>query len=167
MISLVLIWYALSLWFLGVVPFLRGRPKLYDLLENAVRVIYKDGTTLTIEFAEMDAIRFYSPAANRARPFWQKLIDPFGRIGEYRDLTFGRWLRGVVLNVLPPYSFGFGAGESEIQVRLKDGYRLMRALIPWWNTPVKSRDLSLTPFDAREFYVQTEVALTKWKKQHP
>jgi class 3 adenylate cyclase len=166
-ISLMLIWYALSLWFLGVVPFLRGRPKLYDLLENAVRVIYKDGTTLTIEFAEIDAIHFHSPAANRARPIWQKLIDPFGRIGEYGGLTFGRWLRGVVLNVLPPYSFGFGSSENEIQVRLNEGYRLMRALIPWWNTPVKSRDLSLTPFDAREFYVQLEVALTKWKKQHP
>jgi len=166
-ISLILIWYALSLWFLGVVPFLRGRPKLYDLLENAVRVIYKDGTTLTIEFDEIDGLHFHSPAANRARPFWQKVIDPFGRIAEYQGLTFGEWLKAVVLNVLPPYSFGFGSREGEIHVMLKEGYRVMRGLVPWLNTAVKSRDLSLTPFDAKEFYVQLEVALTKWKKQHP
>jgi len=164
-ISMMLLWYSVSLWYLGVVPFLRGKPKLFDLLPDAVRVIYRDGTTLTIGFEEIRKVAFRSRATLRARKLWQKAIDPLGRIAEYRNLTFRQWMQEAVLNVLPPYAFGFGSGEGEVHIELNEGYRFLRALIPWWNTPVRSKDLSLLPFDAKEFAVQLEVALAKWRKR--
>jgi class 3 adenylate cyclase len=163
--SLMLVWYTFSLWYLGVVPFLRGRPKLYDLLEDSVRVIYKDGTTLTIDYGEIESAQFRSTAVLRGRKLWQKLIDPFGRIGDYSGLTVRRWLGEVVFNILPPYSFGFGSGEGEVHIVLQEGYRVLRALIPWWNTAVKSKDLSLLPFDAKEFTGQLQVAIMRWNKK--
>ena len=164
-ISLMLLWYTVSLWFLGVVPFLRGRPKLYDLLEDSVRVIYKDGTTLTIDFDEIAAVQYRSPAVLRARKFWQKLIDPLGRVTDYSDLTVRRWLTEVVFNILPPYSFGFGSAGGEVHVVLKQGFRFFRAVVPWWNSAVRSKDLSLVPLDPREFSVQVQVAMSRWKKR--
>ncbi len=159
------LWYAVSLWFLGVVPFLRGRPRLYDLMEDQIRVIYRDRTVLSIHFSEIAAMRLVDRRSRQARPFKQRLIDPFGRIIDYGTLTFGSWLKEVLFNILPPYSFGFGAGKVEILVRLNAGYTVLRVFIPWWNNPVRSRDLSLLPGDAKEFFGQLEVAYAKWKRQ--
>ena len=94
----------------------------------------------------------------------QKLIDPFWRINDYARLTFGTWLKEVVVNFLPPYSFGYGSTEGEILIVLKEGMRFLRALIPWWNTPIRSKDLSIVPNDAKEFFFQFETAWKKWKK---
>lgn len=163
-ISLLLLWYAFALWFLGVVPFLRGRPKMYDILEDSVRVIYKDGTTLSIGFEEIERLQLRSGLANRSRPVWQKLIDPFWRITSYADLSVGRWFKEVVTGILPPYAFGFGSVEGEIVIILKEGKRFLRLMFPWTNSPVKSRDLSLVPFDVKEFYYQVDIAFRKWKK---
>jgi hypothetical protein len=127
-------------------------------------VIYKDGTTLTIDFSEIESFHFRSRSSLRRRKLWQKIIDPFGRIDDYALLTPRRWFSDVVLNVLPPYSFGFGSAEGEIHIVLAEGKRLMRLLIPWWNTAFRSKDLSLLPFDAREFYGQLDVAISRWQK---
>jgi hypothetical protein len=159
------LWYALSLWYLGVLPFLRGRPKVYDIMEDHVRMIYRDGTTLAVDFSEIERMRYCDSQSRRARMFWQKLIDPFGRLMQYDRLRFRDWFREVVLNVLPPYSFGFGSGKAEVHLRLYAGYRGMRFLLPWWNTPYKSKDLNLVPNDAREFYQQLVFAFNKWKKK--
>ena len=163
--SMLLVWYTVALWYLGVVPFLRGRPKLYDLMEDQVRVIYRDGTTLAIGFDEIDHLRYRDAKISRSRPWRQKLIDPFHRIANYDTLTFGTWLKEVVLNILPPYSFGLGVRTGEIIVRLVSGYTVLRIFFPWLNSALRSRDLGLVPFDAREFYTQLEVAFTKWKRQ--
>ncbi len=159
------IWYALSLWYLGVLPFLRGRPKVYDIMEDHVRMIYRDGTTLAVDFSEIERMRYCDAQSRKARTFGQKLIDPFGRLMQYDRLRFKDWFREVVLNVLPPYSFGFGSGKAEVHLRLYAGYRGMRFLLPWWNTPFKSKDLNLVPNDAREFYQQLVFAFNKWKKK--
>jgi class 3 adenylate cyclase len=164
-VSLVLVWYTIALWYLGVVPFLRGRPKLYDLMEDQVRVIYRDGTTLSIGFDEIASLRYRDQKTSRLRPWRQKLIDPFHRIANYDTLTFGIWLKEVFLNILPPYSFGLGARTGEIVVRLLNGYTVRRIFFPWLNSPLGSRDLGLVPFDARDFYTQLEVAFTKWQRQ--
>ena len=163
--SMLCIWYAFSLWYLGVVPFLRGRPKLYDLTEEQVRVIYKDGTTLSIDFSEIEGMSFVNNRTTSLRPFRYKLFDPFGRISDYGALTFAMWFREVVLNLLPPYSFTFGSAQGEIRIRLVQGYRAMRVVIPWWNTPIRSKDLSIAPNDAREFFAQLDVAFKKWQQQ--
>jgi class 3 adenylate cyclase len=163
-ISLLLLWYSLALWFLGVVPFLRGRPKLYDLLEDSVRVIYRDGTTLAIDFVEIESLQFRTSLRNRSRSTWQKLIDPMWHIQDYAGLSFGRWFRDVVLNFLPPYSFGYGSIDGEILIVLKAGRRFLRVLIPWWNTPIRSKDLSIVPNDVKEFFFQLDTAWHKWGK---
>jgi class 3 adenylate cyclase len=163
--SVLLLWYALSLWYLGVVPFLRGRPKLYDLMEDRIRVIYKDATTLTIHFSEIESIRLLSTKAKKSRPFRYKLLDPFGRVLDYSAMTFGVWVKDVLMNILPPYSFGYGSQQGEVLVTLKEGFRTLRVIFPWSNTPVKSRDLSLAPNDGREFYYQIDAAFKRWKSQ--
>jgi class 3 adenylate cyclase len=163
--SLLCIWYAISLWYLGVVPFLRGRPKLFDLMEDRLRVIYKDGTTLSIHFSEVQHIGLVNTKAQKMRSFRYKLIDPFGRVPDYRTMTFGSWFKDVVLNALPPYAFTYGTARGEILITLFEGYRFMRIVIPWWNSAFKSRDLSIAPLDAREFAVQVDVALKKWQSK--
>ena len=79
---LVLVWYALSLWYLGVVPFLRGTPKLYDLMEDRIRIIFKDGTNITIHFSEIERLRLWDAKSNALRPWLYRLADPFGRLEE-------------------------------------------------------------------------------------
>jgi len=130
-----------------------------------VRMIYRDGATLAVDFSEIERMRYCDSQSRRARTFWQKLIDPFGRLMQHDRLRFRDWFREVVLNVLPPYSFGFGSGKAEVHLRLYAGYRGMRFLLPWWNTPFKSKDLNLVPNDAREFYQQLVFAFNKWKKK--
>jgi hypothetical protein len=165
MLILLCVWYAVALWYLGVVPFLRGRARLYDITDDQVRVIFKDGSTLSIDFAEVEAMRYIDQRTRRARPFWQKLIDPFGRVMNYNRLSPWRWFREVVLNVLPPYSFGFGSGKAEVQIRLREGYQALRIFFPWLNNAFKSRDITLLPGDTREFFYQLEYAFRKWRKR--
>ena len=162
--SALCLWYLFTLWHLGVTPFLRGKPKLYDLMEDQVRVLFPDGTNLSIQFIEIDHLRYFDPEENGRRSFFRKLIDPFSRIEDFSSLTFGLWFREVVLNIFPPYSFGFGGGQGEVHVRLKEGYRGLRMVIPWFNTPVRSKDMSLLPFAPREFFEQMDVAFANWKR---
>ncbi len=164
-VSLFLVWYALSLWFLGVVPFLRGRPKLYDLMEDRIRVIFKDGTSITIHFSEIAHFRLWDAKTNALRPLRYRLLDPFGRVDGTQPLTFHTWMRDVLGNILPPYSFGVGSGRAEIHIRLNGGVTILRLFLPWLNTPMRSQLLSIHPSDTKEFYVQCEVALMKWGKQ--
>lgn len=164
-VSLLLIWYALSLWYLGVVPFLRGRPKLYDLMEDCIRVIYKDGTNITIHFSEIEQLRLWDGTTNALRPWLRKILDPFAKTDSAQPLTFRVWVRDVLGNILPPYSFGVGSGKAEIHIRLNSGATIGRVFFPWLNTAMHSRLLSIHPSDTKEFYVQCEVAQMKWSKQ--
>lgn len=164
-VSLLLVWYALSLWYLGVVPFLRGTPKLYDLMEDRIRIIFRDGTNITIHFSEIERLRLWDAGTNALRPWVHRLLDPFGRLDEAQPLTFRTWVQGVLRNILPPYSFGVGGGRAEIHCRLNSGATILRLFLPWVNTAMRSRVLSLHPSDTKEFYVQCEVALMKWGKQ--
>ncbi len=162
---LLLVWYALSLWYLGVVPFLRGTPKLYDLMEDRIRIIFKDGTNITIHFSEIEQLRLWDTKTNALRPWLYRLADPFGRLEETERLTVRTWVRDVLGNILPPYTFGVGSGSAAIHCRLNSGATISRFFFPWFNTAMRSRTLSLHPYDTKEFYVQCEVALMKWGKQ--
>jgi hypothetical protein len=42
---------------------------------------------------------------------------------------------------------------------------MLRLFLPWLNTPVKSRDLSLLPGDTKEFFAQLQTAYARWKQQ--
>ena len=162
---MLLVWYALSLWFLGVVPFLRGTPKLYDLMEDSIRIIFRDGTNITIHFSEIAQLRLWDAKSNALRPWLYRLADPFGRLEETDRLTFRSWVREVLGNILPPYTFGVGSGSAAIHCRLNGGATIQRFFFPWYNTAMRSQTLSLHPSDTKEFYVQCEVALMKWGKQ--
>jgi class 3 adenylate cyclase len=164
-ISLVLVWYALSLWYLGVVPFLRGSPRLYDLMEDRVRILFRDGTSIAIHFSEIDRVRLWDAKTNLLRPLRYRILDPFGRLDGTEPLTVRSWFQEVLRNALPPYSFGLGTGKAEIHVRLHAGAMVSRFFFPWVNTAMRSRLLSIHPSDTKEFYVQFEVALMKWGKQ--
>jgi len=163
--SLLCIWYAVTLWFLGVVPFLRGQPKLYDLLENQVRVIFRDGSKLSVEFSEIAKVRFINSKIRKSRSFMRRIVDPFCRVATNQKLTFSSWLREVFFNVIPPYSFGLGSKKGEIHIQRRKGHRLFRILIPWFNSPQKSKDLSLFPYAPWEFFEQFRVAFYSWKRQ--
>ena len=163
--SLLLVWYTLTLWYLGVVPFLRGRPRLYDLMEDRIRVIFKDKTSLSIHFSEIERLRLWDEKTNALRPLKYRLLDPFGSLDAAESLTLRSWLKGVLANILPPYSFGVGSGGADIHIRLNSGAAILRLFLPWYNTALHSRVLSLHPSDTKEFYVQCEVALMKWEKQ--
>jgi len=164
-ISLMLVWYALSLWYLGVVPFLRGRPRLYDLMEDRVRILFRDGTSIAIHFSEIDRVRLWDAKTNLLRPLRYRILDPFGRLDGTEPLTVRSWFGEVVRNFLPPYSFGLGTGKAEIHIRLHAGATVSRFFFPWVNTAMRSKLLSIHPSDTKEFYVQCEVALMKWGKQ--
>jgi len=164
-VSALCIWYAITLWFLGVVPFLRGRPKLYDLLENQVRIIFQDGSSLVIEFQQIGAVRFLDARIKRSRTAWRKFLDPTCRVATNKKLTLSIWLREVVFNILPAYSFGINSKDGEIMIRRKKGYRMLRILFPWLHSPRRSKDISLFPYDTWEFFEQFRVAFYSWKRQ--
>ncbi len=163
--SMLLVWYTLTLWYLGVVPFLRGRPTLYDLMEDRISILFKDRTSLSVHFSEIERLRLWDAKTNALRPLKYRLLDPLGRLDPTITLTARTWFKEVLGNILPPYSFGVGSGRAEIHVRLNSGATLLRIFLPWYNTPLHSRVLSLHPSDTKEFYVQCEVALMKWGKQ--
>jgi class 3 adenylate cyclase len=163
--SLMLVWYTLTLWYLGVVPFLRGQPTLYDLMEDRIRISFRDNTSLSIHFSEIERLHLWDAKANALRPLEYRLVDPLGRLDSAKPLGWRVWFKQVVGNILPPYAFGLGGGGAEIHVRLNAGATFLRLVFPWFNTPLRSQVLSLHPSDTKEFYVQFEVALMKWGKQ--
>jgi class 3 adenylate cyclase len=162
--SLLCVWYAISLWFLGVIPFLLGRPKLYDLLEDQVRILFQDGSTYAINFKDIASVRYFDPDVNKKKPFGRKLLDPFSRVASNKKLTFKLWLKDVFFNILPPYTFVFGAERGEIYIRLKHGYRLLRFIIPWFNSPHRSKDIGLLPHAPKQFFEQFRIAIQRWQK---
>lgn len=163
--SILCLWYAITLWFLGVVPFLRGKPKLYDLLENQLRIIFEDGSSHIIHFNMIQSVRFVDSEIRKSRSFGRKLIDPFCRVATTRKLTFFSWLRDVFFNFLPPYSFGLNSREGEIHIQKKKGYRFLRFIFPWLNSPKRCKDISLYPYDAWEFFEQSRIAFYSWERQ--
>ncbi len=162
---LILLWYGLSLWYLGIVPFLRGNPRLYDLLEDRIRVLYRNSATVSIHFSEIERLQLWDAKSNALRSLRYRILDPLGRLDGTQPLTARLWLREVLFSLLPPYSFGAGSGRAAIHVRLNAGHTVLRFLLPWLHSPLRSRVLSLHPLDTKEFYVQCEVALLKWWKK--
>jgi hypothetical protein len=163
--SILCLWYAVTLWFLGVVPFLRGKPKLYDLMENQLRIIFDDGSFHIINFQSIYSVRFIDREIMKSRSFLRKLIDPFCRVATTRKLSLSGWFKDVFLNFLPPYSFGINSREGEINIQKKKGFRFLRFIFPWLNSPARCKDISLFPYDAWEFFEQSRIAFYGWKRQ--
>ena len=156
-------WVGLLFLFFGVLPFTKGRPRSFDVLENSVSVVLRNGRRFTIQFHDIDQIRFYDTSARAGRPLFIKIIDPFFRVADYKNFTFGIWFMKVFLNPMPPHTFGFGARQGEIIIRKTKGAERLRVLLPFLNTPKRSRVVSLSPNEPGEFYEQLDLAMRKWK----
>ena len=158
-------WIGLLFTYFGIVPAFKGRPKLFDIMDDSVRVLLKKSNLVTIPFSEIQDVMFFDPKLKKTRPLSRKILDPFCRLAGDSKFTFGVWFREVATDILPPYSFAFGSKEGEIQIRRKKGANRRRLLMPWLNSAKRARVVSISPSNPREFFDQLQVALTKWKKE--
>ena len=153
-------WAGLVFTFLGIIPAFKGSPKLFDLLDDQIRVVFGSGKVISIHFSEIERMAFRD---RKTRRQWKyRLIDPLWRVYDYSGLNARSWLKGVVMNPLPPFSFGFGSRLGEIHLIRKSGHRGLRLILPWLNTYGKSKDVNLTPSDPHGFYEQLTTAYKKW-----
>jgi class 3 adenylate cyclase len=159
-------WIGLLFVYFGILPAFKGRPKLFDITDDSVRVLSRSAKSITISFAEIRDIMFFDPQMKKTRSLSDKILDPFFRLAGAQKFTVGLWFREVVTNVLPPYSFGFGSKEGEIQIGRWKGANRRRLLMPWLNSPRRARVISISPANPKEFYEQLQVAMAKWKRDH-
>ena len=157
-------WVSAALFFFGVLPAIRRRPKIIELLEDRIAIHVKVGKEFTLHFSEIRSIRFYDYKLKSQRTVKQRVLDPFYRIADYSNFGLRIWFKDVVLGVLPPFSFGFGSKKGEIIVDRQKGWKNLRFLLPWLKTYRKSRSISLTPSDPSEYFQQLQVAYAKWKR---
>jgi class 3 adenylate cyclase len=159
-------WLGLLFTFFGIVPITKGRPQMFDITEEAIRVVSKKGVSSSIPFSDIKNVWLIGALEKRGRNWKRKLLDPLHRVPSRTALTLKIWITEVATNILPPFSFGFGASEGEIQIRKKKGLNRRRLLMPWFNTMKWSRMLSISPSNPKEFFDQLEIALVKWKAAH-
>ncbi|MBI3112676.1 MAG: protein kinase [Ignavibacteriales bacterium] len=217
---------ALIFVFFGVIPAFRGSPKLYDLWEDQIRVVFGSGRIVSIGFSDIHNLNFLDKASRAERSLASKILDPFFLISDYSQFSVVLWFKKVIvprkfpmavgllagvvgffvlyyshmiqfspsilrevsdhpgwfyllvwLGVLagfyfprdffrlPPYSFGFSSRRGEVRIERSTGWNRLRIVFPWFHSPSKSRFISLTPSDPREFFEQLEIAFAKWKRQ--
>jgi class 3 adenylate cyclase/predicted Ser/Thr protein kinase len=156
-------WAALVLTFFGIIPAFRGHPKLFDILDDQIRVLFRSGKIYSIPFADIERFRFLDRKAKRRWKY--KLIDPLKRLYDYENLSWKTWLKEVPGNIFPPFSFGFGSRFGEVHIMRKKGRRQSRLLFPWFNTAAGSKEIALTPSDPRGFHEQLETAYKKWMRK--
>jgi class 3 adenylate cyclase len=157
-------WITAVLFFYGVLPAMRGRPKVIELLEDRIVIHFKGGRIFDVQFSEIASIRFFDHKDKSLRPLKYRILDPFHRIQDYSKFGFLQWINDVVLGMIPPFFFGFGSKKGEIIIERKMGWNKLRLFIPWLNTRKKSLSVSLTPSDPQEYYQQLLVAYAKWMK---
>lgn len=159
-------WMGLLFTYFGIVPIMKGRPRMFDITEDAIRVVSKKGISSSIPFSDVKDIWLLGSVERKKRNWKRKILDPLHRVPSGTPLTLKLWIVEVITNILPPFSFGFGASEGEIQIRKKRGLNRRRLLMPWLNTMKWSRLLSISPSNPKEFYEQLEISLAKWKVMH-
>jgi len=164
-VTIVYEWEGLYLSFFFVIPNLRKKPKIFDLMDDHIRVMFEDGSLFVIPFADMKQFHFYDPVANKKRPFVFKMLDPWYLEDDLSKPFFQllkRKKRGI------PYSFGFSSKEGGITIERIDGISLLLRLArPWLHTPATAKLMVLTPSNPREFCDQLKIAYEKWKRRNP
>jgi class 3 adenylate cyclase len=159
-------WMGLLFTYFGIVPIIKGRPRMFDITEDAIRVVSRKGKSDSIPFSDIKDIWLFGALDKKKRNWERKILDPLGRLPSTTPFSVKIWFTEVVTNILPPFSFGFGASEGEIQIRKKKGLNRRRLLVPWLNTMKWSRVLSISTSNPKEFYDQLVIALAKWKAVH-
>jgi hypothetical protein len=82
--------------FLGVIPLFRGRPKLYDLWEDQIRVVFRNGKTFSIKFSDIHRAHFYDLTPKTQRKLIYKILDPFFEISDYSQFSIPLWFNKVI-----------------------------------------------------------------------
>ena len=157
--GLVMIWLIILFISFGLIPYFRAQPKLFEILEDQIRVVFQNRKTISYYFSDFQQFYFNSRRLRKSRSLLNKLLDPFGSTADYSKMTLKHLMKQ---RGMPPYSFGFGLKSGEIFITRKSGYEIKRLLFPWLNTPSKSKRISLSPSDPEEFFNQLEVAVKKW-----
>ena len=155
-------WVTLFIVFQFIVPIFRRKPKIFDLLEDQIRVIFQDAVVFVIPFAEISRFRFYDPELARKRPLRFKMFD-LSYLED--DLAVNSFQQ--IMNKLKrgnPYWFGFSSKEGGITIERLGGVGLLRVFLPWLNVPSKAKVIALTPANPREFFDQLKIAYEKWKR---
>ncbi|MCH7819745.1 MAG: tetratricopeptide repeat protein [Candidatus Marinimicrobia bacterium] len=158
-LGLTFIWGIIYFISFGLIPIFRSQPKMFEILEDRLRVVLQNGKTISYYFSDFHQFYFYSRQLRKSRSLLNKIIDPLGSNTDYSKMTLKDLMkpRGIL-----PYSLGFGLKSGAIRITRKSGYERKRVLFPWLNTPSKSKQISLSPSDPEEFFNQLEVAIKKW-----
>ena len=158
-LGLVMIWLIILFISFGLIPYFRAQPKLFEILEDQIRVVFQNRKTISYFFSDFHQFYFYSRQLRKSRSLLNKIIDPLGSNTDYTKMTLMDLMKP---RGMPPYSLGFGLKSGAIRITRKSGYEIKRLLFPWLNTPSKSKRISLSPSDPEEFFNQLEIAIKKW-----
>lgn len=161
------VWSTLLCVYWGIIPIFQKKPKIYDLLDDEIRIVFKDTSVFVIPFSDIRRFRFYDPSVQSKRSLLWKVLDPVYVMDDDKSLTaFQRLKRSLKPKILP-YSFGFSSKEGGVIVERFSGIKSLRIALPWFNLPEKANLLALTPADPLEFFEQLKVAYEKWKRRKP
>jgi class 3 adenylate cyclase len=157
-------WYGLFFIFLLVIPNLRKKPKIFDLMDDQIRVRFKNGSLFVIPFADIKRFRFYDPVVSKKRPLVFRIFD-FRYLEDDLSVTFFQLLKRKLKRGFP-YSFGFSSKKGGIYVERIGGVSfLLQSVLPWLNVPAKAKLIALTPTNPGEFFDQLKIAYEKWKRR--
>jgi hypothetical protein len=162
-VTIVYEWCGLFYSFFIVIPSLRKKPKIFDLMDDQIRVMFKDGSLFIIPFTDIKRLRFYDPIASKKRPLVLRIFDSW-YLEDDLSMTFFQLLKRRQKNRFP-YSFGFSSKEGGIYIERIGGVSFhIRRVRPWLNVPAKANLIALTPTNPREFFDQLKIAYEKWKR---
>ena len=153
--------------------FLRGTPRLYELLNDQIRVHFSTKNILTIPFGDIEMIGFF----RNQKSDHKGISGNLKQLSEFRNsypqlllncrrYTLGRlsarfnFLRGS--DLIQPERLIFATKGGEIHIRRKAGDT---GFLFRFSAGTK-RDIALTPSHPGEFYEQLDVALKKWKRSN-
>ena len=163
-VTIVYEWGGLFYSFFIVIPILRKKPKIFDLMDDQIRIRFKEGGLFVIPFADIKQFRFYDPVASKKRPLVLKIFDSW-YLEDDLSVTFFQLLKRKQKKGIP-YSFGFSSKEGGIYIERIGGISFhLRRVCPWLNIPANAKLIALTPTNPGEFSDQLKIAYEKWKSR--
>ena len=139
-----------------------GRLRLYEVLDEKISMVFKDGERIDIPFSELQSISYES----RTTTFSEKIKREFTILGLSHRPIFGAYrLNWKILPMM------LGSGKSGyIFLRRRKGISGILAQITIGSNKRKIlqtvKNLGITPAQSREFYDQLVLSFTKWKNKH-
>ncbi|MCX6138789.1 MAG: AAA family ATPase [Ignavibacteriales bacterium] len=167
------IWIAMILYFCIRVSklFLRKVPRLYEILDDSVKIHFTKTKIFSIPFEDIEFIAFFenlNPKGDKFRERRQTLRKSYGKL-LYESLIYSSFIpvilqKRIDLNteIIEPERLLATPAEGEIHVRRKSGSQN----IFFKSSIIDKRDIALSPSNPREFHEQLKIAIEKWNKQY-